>query len=83
MTFPTQEQRDEADRARKAKAEADKVEAAQRQAERERLALEARRVKDERLEAWRLAYADLAARGDLSNLERAGIEAAQALITGS
>lgn len=81
--LPTLEEQATAEAARLKKAQADKVEAAARAAERERERLEARRIKDERLEAWRLAYADLAARVDLSNLERAGIEAAQALITGS
>lgn len=81
--LPTVEEMQARIDARKAKAEADKIEAAQRQAERERLAIEARRVKDERLEAWRLAYVDLTAREGLTNLERAGLEAAQALITGS
>lgn len=38
------------------------------------------RVHSERLEAWSLAYVELAARVDLTNLERAGIEAAQMLI---
>ncbi len=78
--FPLQWERDAAEAKRKADDEARRVE---REAEAARYAakrVEDKRIRDERLEAWRLAYADLAARGDLSNLERAGIEAAAALI---
>lgn len=83
LTFPTQAQRDEAEAARLAKQEADKVERAASQARYEAQRIEDRRVRDERLEAWRLAFPDLLARDDLTNLERAGLEAAQALIVGS
>lgn len=36
-------------------------------------------IRAERVEAWRLALVDLEARGDLSNLERAGLEAIKLL----
>lgn len=81
--LPTVEQMAEAEAARLAKQEADRVERAASQARYEAQRIEDRRVKDERLEAWRLAFPDLLARDDLTNLERAGLEAAQALIVGS
>lgn len=81
--LPTLAEQAEAERVRREEAEAAKVERAAAQARYEAKRIEDRRVRDERLEAWRLAYIDLAARPDLSNLERAGIEAAQALIFGS
>lgn len=78
--LPTLEEREAAkvERAqRKAEQEAEAAERAkERQAERERLEA----IRAERVETWRAALESLDARGDLSNLERAGLEAIKALL---
>ena len=78
--FPTQAMRDAATAKRKADDAACQLELEASRAERARLQAIADRMHNDRLEAWSLAYVDLAARVDLTNLERAGLEAARALI---
>lgn len=77
--LPTEEEREAAklERARrKAEQEAEAAERAkERQAERERQEA----IRDERVETWRAGLESLEARADLTNLERAGLEALKLL----
>lgn len=64
---------------RKQREEAERIEREAARVERERQRQADEEARQERIATWRLALESLEARGDLSNVERAGIEAAKAL----
>lgn len=77
--LPTVEEAKAARAERKQREEAERIEREAARAERERQRQADEDVRLGRMIAWRLALESLEARGDLSNVERAGIEAAKAL----